>query len=205
MPIWRLPAKWWRALHKLEGRPCFHVKPQNVLLLPGWQNSGPNHWQSHWEAQHGYRRVDQHDWMTPKRGDWMARLEEVVLGCEGPVVLVAHSLGCVLTGAWAAHSRNSHRVHAALLVAPPDAERDDVRDVLPSWAPIPLNRLPFPSVLVASRDDPFAAFARAQTLAAAWGSRFVDLGERGHINAESGLGDWPQGLAWLNELITTKA
>jgi predicted alpha/beta hydrolase family esterase len=181
------------------------VKPQNVLLLPGWQNSGPNHWQSHWEAQHGYRRVDQHDWMTPKRGDWMARLEEVVLGCEGPVVLVAHSLGCVLTGAWAAHSRNSHRVHAALLVAPPDAERDDVRDVLPSWAPIPLNRLPFPSVLVASRDDPFAAFARAQTLAAAWGSRFVDLGERGHINAESGLGDWPQGLAWLNELITTKA
>ncbi len=181
------------------------MKPQNVLLLPGWQNSGTDHWQSRWEVQHGYHRVDQHDWMTPKRGDWMSRLEEVVLGCEGPVVLVAHSLGCQLAVAWAAHSQNTARVEAALLVAPPDTERADVHDLLPSWAPIPLHRLPFASSLVASRDDPFGAFDRAQAMATAWGSRFVDIGERGHINAESGLGDWPQGLAWLNELITTKA
>jgi predicted alpha/beta hydrolase family esterase len=183
----------------------FHVKPDNVLLLPGWQNSGTDHWQSRWEALHGYRRVDQHDWMTPKRGDWMARLEEVVLGCDGPVVLVAHSLGCHLAAAWAAHSQNTGRVVGALLVAPPDTERADVRDLLPSWAPISLDRLPFASVLAASRDDPFGAFDRAQSMARAWGSRFVDLGERGHINAESGLDDWPQGIAWLNELITTKA
>jgi predicted alpha/beta hydrolase family esterase len=181
------------------------VKPDNVLLLPGWQNSGPDHWQSRWESLHGHRRVDQHDWMTPKRGDWMARLEEVVLGCEGPVALVAHSLGCLLAVAWAAHSQNTGRVVGALLVAPPDTERDDVRGLLPSWAPIALDRLPFPSVLVASRDDPFGAFTRAQTMAAAWGSRLVDLGDRGHINAESGLGDWPQGRAWLNDLISMKA
>lgn len=181
------------------------MKPDNVLLLPGWQDSGPGHWQSRWEALHGYRRVDQHDWMTPKRGDWMARLEEVVLGSDRPVALVAHSLGCQLAAAWAAHSLNANRVIGALLVAPPDTERDDVRGLLPSWAPIPLDRLPFPSVLVASRDDPFGAFERIQAMAAAWGSRLVDLGERGHINAESGLGDWPQGMAWLNELITTKA
>ena len=91
-----------------------------VLLLPGWQNSGPDHWQSLWEAQHGYLRVEQHDWMRPRRGDWIARLEDVVLAQpEGThITLVAHSLGCHLVAAWAAHSRNTHRVQAALLVAP---------------------------------------------------------------------------------------
>jgi len=173
------------------------VKPHNVLLLPGWQNSGPDHWQSRWEALHGYRRVDQHDWMTPKRGDWIARLEDVILGCDGPVVLVAHSLGCILTAAWAQVSRSTARVQGALLVAPGDAERDALRDVLPSWAPIVRQRLPFPSVLVGSRNDPYGALARVQGLASDWGSRWVDLGEAGHINAESGLGDWPAGHALL--------
>jgi len=173
------------------------VKPHNVLLLPGWQNSGPDHWQSRWEALHGYRRVDQHDWMTPKRGDWIARLEDVILGCDGPVVLVAHSLGCILTAAWAQVSRSTARVQGALLVAPGDTERDALRDVLPSWAPIVRQRLPFPSVLVGSRNDPYGALARVQGLASDWGSRWVDLGEAGHINAESGLGDWPAGHALL--------
>jgi uncharacterized protein len=182
----------------------FHVKPENVLLLPGWQNSGPDHWQSLWETRHGYRRVDQHDWMTPRRGDWMARLEEVVLGCNEPAVLVAHSLGCHLAAAWAAHSKNAHRVKGALLVAPPDTERDDLRPVLPSWAPIPLKPLPFPSVLVASTDDPYCGFVRARGLAAAWGSRLVDLGAAGHINAETGLGDWAEGLGFLATELRVK-
>ena len=176
------------------------MKPENVLILPGWQNSGPAHWQSRWEALHGYRRVDQHDWMAPRRGDWSARLEEVLLGCDEPAVLVAHSLGCLLTAAWAAHSRNTHRVKAALLVAPGDAERDDLQPVLPSWSPVVMRRLPFPSVLVGSRNDPYCTFERAQAMARAWGSRFIDLGDAGHINADSGLGDWPQGHAWLDEL-----
>jgi len=176
------------------------MKPENVLILPGWQNSGPAHWQSRWEALHGYRRVDQHDWMAPRRGDWSARLEEVLLGCDEPAVLVAHSLGCLLTAAWAVHSRNTHRVKAALLVAPGDAEREDLQPVLPSWSPVAMQRLPFPSVLVGSRNDPYCAFERAQAMAGAWGSRFIDLGDAGHINADSGLGDWPQGHAWLDEL-----
>jgi uncharacterized protein len=180
----------------------FHVKPERVLILPGWQNSGPDHWQSRWEALHGYRRVEQHDWMTPRRGDWMARLEEVLLGNDEPAVLVAHSLGCHLAVAWAAHSKNTHRVKGALLVAPPDTERDDIREMLPSWAPMPLKPLPFPSVLVASRDDPYGGFERSQGFAAAWGSRFVDQGNAGHINAETGLGDWAEGLALLEALGT---
>jgi uncharacterized protein len=179
----------------------FHVKPQNVLILPGWQNSGPEHWQSRWEATHGYRRVDQHDWLQPRRGDWIARLEEVLLTCDEPAVLVAHSLGCLHTAAWAAHSQNTARVKAALLVAPGDAEREEMRPVLPSWAPIAMQRLPFPSVLIGSRNDPYCSFERVQAFAAAWGSRFVDLGEAGHINAGSGLGDWPAGHAVLAELM----
>lgn len=181
------------------------IQASDVLLLPGWQNSGPGHWQTLWEQQHGFVRVEQHDWMRPLRGDWNARLEEVLLAQSAPVVLVAHSLGCALVAAWAAHSRNTGRVRGALLVAPPELERDDLRGMLPGWAPMARQRLPFASVLVASSDDPYGSLAHAQGLAQAWGSRFVDAGPRGHLNAESGLGDWPEGLAWLQSLQTPQA
>lgn len=181
------------------------MKTGNVLILPGWQGSGPGHWQSRWERAHGYRRVEQHDWMRPLRGDWIARLEDVLLSCDiehhGPVVLVAHSLGCVLAAAWAAHSRNTHLVKGALLVAPPDVERDDLRQTLNSWAPIPVPPLPFETVVFASSNDPFCAPERARLLAAAWGAEFVDAGARGHLNAESGLGDWPQAHQHLLRLM----
>ena len=175
-----------------------------VLILPGWQNSGPDHWQSRWEALHGFVRVQQHDWMQPLRGDWMAQLEEAVLVARGPVVLAAHSLGCLLTAAWAQHSRNTHRVVGALLVAPGDAEREEFHAPLRSWSPIVLQRLPFASTLLGSHDDPYCAFERAQQLANAWGSAFVDYGNKGHINAESGLGEWPEGRALLNRYLDLK-
>jgi hypothetical protein len=143
--------------------------------------------------------------MTPRRGDWMARLEEVLLESDTPAVLVAHSLGCLLTAAWASHSRNTHRVIGALLVAPGDAERDDLGPQLPSWAPIARQRLPFASTLLGSSNDPYCSHARAHELANAWGSRWIDCGAQGHINAESGLGDWPQGRALLQDLISLKA
>jgi uncharacterized protein len=116
------------------------------------------------------------------------------------VLLVAHSLGCLLTAAWAEVSRSTGRVQGALLVAPGDPEREALRPLLPSWAPIVRQPLPFPSVLVGSRNDPYCDFNNAQQLAESWRSHFIDLGERGHINAESGLGDWPEGLAQLNKL-----
>ena len=177
------------------------MKSHNVLVLPGWQGSGPQHWQSLWQARQGFQRVDQHDWQHPLRGDWIARLEDVVLSADEPVVLVAHSLGCVLVAAWASHTRNAHRVKAALLVAPGDVEREALRPVLASWSPIPLQPLPFTSTLVASQDDPYCSFERAQSFAAAWGAALVDAGTVGHINADSGLGDWPQGQALLSALI----
>ena len=177
------------------------MKPSSVLLLPGWQNSGPLHWQSLWECRHGYVRVEQHDWMTPLRGDWVARLEEVLLTCDEPVVLVGHSLGCVLTAAWAAHSRNTHRVKAALLVAPGDVERPDIREQIPTWSPIELRALPFPSVLVASRNDPYCEFERVRLFGYAWGAQFMDYGPCGHINADSGLASWPEGHVLLQDLM----
>lgn len=175
-------------------------KPQ-VLILPGWHNSGPDHWQSRWEALYGYQRVEQHDWESPRRGDWLARLEEVVIDAPGPVLLVAHSLGCILSAAWAKFSRHAHKVHGALLVAPGDVERAELAPALPGWAPIVRDELPFPSLLVASRNDPYCTLERAEGLARAWGSRWLDVGARGHINAESGLGDWAEGHAVLGRLM----
>lgn len=176
------------------------MKPANILILPGWQNSGPDHWQSRWERAHGYVRVLQHDWMRPLRGDWLIQLEEAVLACDEPAVLVAHSLGCIQVAAWAAHSRHVRRVHAALLVAPGDVEREAMQAQLPGWSPIERQALPFQSVLVASRDDPHCTFVRAQGLAKDWGSALVDIGNAGHINADSGLGDWPRGHELLRQM-----
>ena len=177
------------------------MNPSQILLLPGWQNSGPGHWQTEWERLHGYQRVQQHDWMRPLRGDWSARLEEVVADAPVEVVLAAHSLGCILTAWWAAHTRHAHKVRGALLVAPGDVERPDLAAQIPGWAPIARQVLPFPAVLVGSQDDPYCSFERAQTLAGAWGARFVDSGPRGHINADSDLGDWPEGHALLRALM----
>lgn len=146
--------------------------------------------------------------MHPLRGDWIARLEEVLLDRAqaqgGPCILVAHSLGCLLVAAWASHSRNTHLVRAAFLVAPGDAEREELRPVLTSWSPIPMQRLPFKSVLLGSHSDPYCSLERAQDFARAWGSEFVDCGAAGHINAESGLGDWPAGYEMLKNLQNRK-
>ena len=171
-----------------------------ILELPGWQNSGPDHWQSRWERLYGDVRVEQHDWTRPLRGDWITRLEDVVLAQTEPTVLVAHSLGCLLVAAWAAISRNTQKVHGALLVAPGDAERDEFRAPLHSWSPIVLQRLPFKSFLLGSQNDPYCSAVRAREFAVAWGSEFVDCGSQGHINAESGLGDWPRGRAFVHAL-----
>lgn len=172
-----------------------------TLLLPGWLNSDAAHWQSHWESAFGHRRVEQDDWLWPRRGDWMARLDEVLLEAEAPAVLVAHSLGCQLVASWAAHSRHTARVAGALLVAPPDTERDDIPPQLFNWRPMARRRLPFHAIVVASTDDPYCSPARAAGLAEDWGAERVDLGARGHVNGDSGLGAWPEGQALLRRLV----
>ena len=177
------------------------MKPSNVLVLPGWHGSEPAHWQTRWEQRYGYRRVEQHDWERPLRGDWLARLEDVVLGCSEAPVLVAHGLGCIQVAAWSACSRHAQRVKNALLVAPLDVEREELRARLPTWSPIALETLAFPSVLVASADDPCCAVARARLFASAWGAQCVNQPVGAHLNADSHLASWPEGHVLLQDLM----
>jgi len=171
-----------------------------LLTLPGWQSSGPTHWQTRWEQVHGLRRVEQDDWLWPRRGDWMTRLEDVLLESAAPALLVAHSLGCQLVAAWAAHSKHTGRVLAALLVAPPDTERPDTPPQLHSWRPMSRQRLPFAATVVASSDDPYCALDRARSLADDWGADLVVAGACGHLNGDSGLAEWPDGVELLHSL-----
>lgn len=173
----------------------------HTLIIPGWRNSGAGHWQTLWEAQlPDISRVQQDDWVHPTRSAWVEAVSRAVLAQPEPVLLIAHSLGCVVVS----HLPEAvqARVHAALLVAPADPER---RAALCDFAPVPYQRLPFPSIVVASTNDPFCPVRRAGAFARSWGSIFVRLTDAGHINVESGFGDWPGGLALLQGLRESPA
>ncbi len=169
----------------------------DILIVPGLGNSGPDHWQTRWQAKLSTaRRVEMGNWDRPHLADWVERLTRAVNTAKKPVILVAHSLG-VVTVAHAAPQFDEGKVAGAYLVAMPDIEDASLLpDALKGIAsdPIPRAPLPFPSVLVASRTDPYAAWTKAETIAHAWGAQFQDAGDAGHINAESGQGPWPEGL-----------
>ena len=173
--------------------------PLPILIVPGFGNSGPDHWQSLWQsALPGCVRVEQRDWEAPIRAEWVETLDDAIGRQPAAPVLVAHSLGCLAVAHWAtAHARP---VKGALLVAPPDVEEPYTPEAVRGFAPIPMARLPFATILVASRNDVYTAFARARGFADAWGSRFVDCGDAGHINADAGFGSWPDGERLLAEL-----
>ncbi|MGB9474651.1 MAG: alpha/beta hydrolase [Candidatus Udaeobacter sp.] len=174
-----------------------------TLILPGLHNSDPGHWQSQWESRdETLFRVIQDDWETPHCADWIARLDQELALGESDTVLVAHSAGCALVAHWAV-GESSRRVRGALLVAPSDPEAPSFPPGPTGFAPIPMLRFRFPSIVVASSNDPYVTLTRAQTFAMAWGSEFVTIGEAGHINSASGLGDWAQGLVLLNILRKT--
>jgi uncharacterized protein len=171
-----------------------------TLILPGLSNSEPGHWQSKWEsADDTMQRVIQDDWETPHCAEWVARLDQALAYAGSDTLLVAHSAGCALVAHWAVGCHQG-QVRGALLVAPSDPEAPSFPVGPTGFAPIPLLRLPFPSIVVASSNDPFVTIARAQTFARAWGGKFVMIGQAGHINAASGLGDWHEGLALLRDL-----
>jgi predicted alpha/beta hydrolase family esterase len=171
-----------------------------VLVLPGYGDSGPQHWQTRWQAADPtWRRVVQRDWMNPSLDEWREALDHAVAACERPPILVAHSLACALVAHWAPRAR--HRAAGALLVAPADADMVAFFiEAVASFAPVPLDPLPFPSIVVASTDDMYVSVARAETFAHAWGARFVVIGAAGHINSDAGYGEWPEGRRLLNEL-----
>lgn len=173
------------------------------LIVPGWQGSPAEHWQSHWQqVLPNCLRVEQSDWVLPERQAWVAQLERQIVADRRPVVLIAHSLGCVTVAHWVAQASAVllERVHGALLVAPADVERNDCPEPLRNFAPMPSSRLPFPSVLIGSSNDHAATAQRALKFAQVWGSEAVILPNAGHINVQSGHHLWEQGFSWLYQL-----
>jgi predicted alpha/beta hydrolase family esterase len=176
----------------------------SVLIIPGLGDSGPQHWQSLWEASHAeYCRVRQTDWERPRCSDWVSNLDAAISAANQPAVLVAHSMGCIAVVHWAATTGNANkRVAAALLVSPPDVEAETIPVGPTGFAPCPLTRLPFKSIVVASTNDPFATIERARLFAETWDSESVILESAGHINAASGYGPWPEGERLLDKLMS---
>lgn len=177
----------------------------DVLILCGSGGAGPDHWQTHWQAAFpAFQRVPHADWARPVYADWEADLSTAVQACHKPVVLVGHSLGTLLAVRWAAACPQlAARVAAAFLTAPTDIGRFEgtAASTAVGFAPVPLQRLPFPSMVLASRDDERVDFARAAEFAAAWGADLVDVGPCGHIGSKALLGVWPQGLICFGQLL----
>lgn len=178
----------------------------DILIVPGWSSSGPDHWQSRWERNlKTARRVEQEDWIRPSKDRWVARIVEAAAQSVRPVVLVGHSLGTVAVAHAATKlARLPAPPVGAFLVAPADVDYADRWPVTQGetfgasdeagFAPLPRTPLPFPSVVVASSNDPYCSLERARVIAKGWGSTIVESGEVGHINVASGHGPWPDGL-----------
>jgi len=175
------------------------------LTVPGLAGSGPQHWQTIWETQHpdSFTRIEQDNWDWPVKTDWVARLQEVISELTEPSILVAHSLGCITVVHWAAQF-SSPWIEGALLVAPADAELSKRLNFVEGFTPIPAIPLNFKSIVVASTNDIYASIKRSQVFAEAWGSEFINLGKKGHINAVSGLNDWQEGKTILKQLVSSE-
>ena len=177
------------------------VKDADILIIPGYTNSGPDHWQSRWEGKLSTaRRVEQAEWSKPVREDWTAAVAKAVNEAEKPVVFVAHSLGVPAVVQAIPQFRN--RVAGAFFVAPPDVANPAIRPKhLMTFGPYPRDPLPFPSIVVSSSNDPFCAAEVAADIASAGGSLLIHAGDAGHINTEAGYGPWPEGsMAFANFL-----
>jgi len=171
-----------------------------VLTAPGLGGSGPLHWQSLWEASEpGIVRINQDNWNAPVCSQWVNRIEQAVALAGPQVVIAAHSLACIALACWAQQTQLT--IRGALLVAPADTERPSFPPEATGFQPIPLQLLPFNSIVVSSTNDEYISLERAAFFAKSWGSRFVNTGAQGHINADSGLGDWPRGQKLLKELL----
>lgn len=173
------------------------------LIVPGWHDSAEEHWQSHWQRHlPNCSRVAQASWAKPRREDWVGELQRSIAAEDSPVILIAHSLGCITVAHWAelAPLSTLRQVQGALLVSPADVQRENCPPALRNFAPIPAHLLPFPSHVVASDNDAAVSSARALEMARQWGAEVGILSGAGHINVQSGHRRWEQGFAYLYRL-----
>ncbi|WP_028214947.1 RBBP9/YdeN family alpha/beta hydrolase [Paraburkholderia mimosarum] len=177
-----------------------------ILIVPGLRDHVAGHWQTLLEA-----KLPNAVSVPPLEADKLscaarvAALDQALAAIDGPVILIAHSAGVITTVHWA--RRHERHVLGAVLAAPTDLDTPapdgyPTKDVLEAngWLPVPRERLPFATIVAASRNDPLGAFDRVSELAAAWGSRLVDLGEVGHLNPASGFGEWPLAQSLIQDL-----
>jgi predicted alpha/beta hydrolase family esterase len=171
----------------------------DILIVSGLWNSGPQHWQTLWQQKYpAWTKARHRDWNHPQRDEWVAELDAAIAGCNGRPILVAHSLGCMAVVQWA-QAASHLNVAGAFLVAPSDVEAPSYPVAPNAFAPVPMAPLRFPSIVVASTDDPYATIERSRAFARAWGSRLIEIGDAGHINGDAGYGPWPEGEAMLEE------
>lgn len=171
-----------------------------VLVIPGHGNSGPAHWQSIWQASNpNWRRLQVDNWDHVVCNDWVSAIDRQLEELGSTTLVVAHSLGCLALVHWAA--RQSRTIRGALLVAVPDpAAAAFPASASIGFTPLPLQPLWFRSTVVTSTDDPYGSASYARACANAWRSAFVEAGARGHLNSDSGLGDWSDGYKLLETL-----
>lgn len=171
------------------------------VLLAGHGDSGEGHWQRIWhERLPGSVWVDHADWLNVDRDEWVSDLQKALWKISGPMVVVAHSLGCLLLAEWCRNHEDPSLV-AAFLVAVPNPDGPSFPPEVNGFEDPTAMQLPFPSLVVASQDDPYAAIDYAQEVAETWGARLVNIGARGHINAASDIGEWAEGWELLQELV----
>jgi predicted alpha/beta hydrolase family esterase len=179
----------------------------SVLIQPGLNGAGADHWQTHWEqAFPDFVRVPQADWARPVYDVWAAKLTEYVNKATKPVVLVPHSAGTSLVMKWSFEQPEAvKKVAGVFFVAPSDRDRWKSPDGSgpQGFGGMILKRLPYPSAVVAGRDDDRVSFDRAQEFAKAWGSMFFDGGMHGHLGSDAKLGLWPAGLVFFGQFLAT--
>jgi len=172
----------------------------HCFILPGLNNSGPEHWQTHWENDYGFTRIQQHNWDYPVAGNWLQTIEKTLSAYNyTDIVLIGHSLACCTIVKWA--QQYQHTIKAALLVAPSDTEAASYPPGTTGFTPMPVFTLPFKSMVIASSNDAYVTLQRSTHFATSWGSKLINAGPLGHINAASGIGHWPQGYSFLQQLI----
>ena len=181
------------------------MKQVKILILPGWQDSKQQHWQSIWLKKYPNAiKVFQDNWMYPRKHEWVKTLDEYIKNeSNNSIILVGHSLACATIAHWSKEyfSKNSTKIIGALLVSPADVDRPDFPKEIKGFSPMPLEPLNFNTIVVGSEDDPYVNIDRSKYFAQCWKAKLVNIGPRGHINVDAGLGDWPDGEKLLQQLM----
>ncbi len=172
-----------------------------TLIIPGLNGSSDEHWQRHWTYENANSSVvEQENWTCPVLAQWQAKLDEALSNTDG-AFLVAHSLGCLLAASYA----NRHQaglIRGALLVAPCSLETTlTMHPCMIDFGIEPMERLPFPSLVVGSLNDPYMGVAQLEHHVKAWGSELAIIGFAGHINVASGFGRWHEGYDFFERLV----